>query len=73
MATQTRSLPILLGHDPENVLGHFADGVITFKPMAVTHAMIGGLGLRVLEQQVVDDVAYILRAEVIELSLWPAP
>lgn len=68
----TRSIPILNNHDPSKPVGLFKDGVITLAARTVTHDWIPfGLGYRVLEQQEVDGVVYLLKIEVLELSCSP--
>jgi hypothetical protein len=71
------NVPVLRNHDPDAVLGlvEFVEGdgakvVATFKPRAITQALLLGLGggWRILELEEVDGTTYVRRAELICLG-----
>lgn len=66
----TDSTPILWNHNPNDVIGVLRGGVITFQPGRVTRELIGGMGLRILEQIERDGVMYITKAELVEISCY---
>lgn len=64
-------IPLLWNHDPGRVIGSLdlTTRVMTFEPRTVTTQTIFDCGFRVIEEEWHDGQRWIVRAELIELSV----
>lgn len=77
MSERAVSIPLLMDHDPAKVIGfakvEYDRLVVVFSPQSrVTLALLGTMfnyGVTVLEWREQDGERYVLKAEVIEMSV----
>ncbi len=66
-----RPIPVTLEFQlsPDQVIGQFKDGIITFFANKVTRELMPVLGYRIVETEMVDGVEYIRKMEVTTIGM----